>query len=244
MRGAKRKYHFIPLPNELQSLFDSVRRKIQSTSNGRQASEPVAGFQHFLKIQQQLELVHGSADPDISPKEITELGEFGLELIKQLCEFARREHILEAHSTLAGIAIGVTDWIMINHGRIVVLEPVVDAIAATANSTSNPGTLSHMTDFMGQVATNCSDRIKYDLDLDNPLRPWRLLQINRGITATRSHNPDTMTRVFDDLVAAIPYDAPEFFTEGMREMALKNYPDFIKNVMHEYYEKHSHPRSH
>ncbi|HBS25929.1 MAG TPA: hypothetical protein DD827_02180 [Gammaproteobacteria bacterium] len=248
MNAALRKHRFIPLPGELQALFDAVSSNFKlagsAKTENQESTELIAGFQQFLSIQKQLEMANGSADPDISSTEITELGEFGLGLINHLGEVAREQKLVETNIALAAITIGVADWIMTNHGRIVILEPVVDAIAAEANATSDHRTLANMADFMGRVAASCTDVIKHDLGVENPRRPWRLLQVNRGITATRSHSRQTMIRVFDDLVMAIPHEAPAFFTEGMREMDSQNYPDFIREVMHEYYEKHSHPRGH
>ena len=248
MNAENQKHQFIPLPEELQSLFDSVSGHFETIAGAALTAQAANGliseFQQFLSIQKQLEMVNGSVDPDVSPSEITELGEFALGLLNHLGEVALEQNIPQVNSALAEITIGVADWVMVHHGRIAVLEPVVDAIAAQANASSDQNLLSQMTDFMGRVAVSCTDVIKHDLDFGHPDRPWRLLQINRGITATRSHDPQTMTRVFDDLVIAIPHEAPEFFTEGMREMNSRNYPDFIRDVMHEYYEKHSHPRGH
>ena len=87
------------------------------------------------------------------------------------------------------------------------------------------------------VARACHVILRHDLDNANPTRPWRVLNINRGIVATRSQDLDVMNAVFSDLILAIPMDAPEFFSEGMSEMVRQNYPEPVCEVMQEFYER-------
>ena len=113
MNAALRKHRFIPLPGELQALFDAVSSNFKlagsAKTENQESTELIAGFQQFLSIQKQLEMANGSADPDISSTEITELGEFGLGLINHLGEVGREQKLVETNIALAAITIGVAD---------------------------------------------------------------------------------------------------------------------------------------
>lgn len=117
------------------------------------------------------------------------------------------------------------------------IQSVVDGLAYLANAVHDKAVLSQMAVFMGQVARACHVILRHDLDNANPTRPWRVLNINRGIVATRSQDLDVMNAVFSDLILAIPMDAPEFFSEGMSEMVRQNYPEPVCEVMQEFYER-------
>jgi hypothetical protein len=104
--------------------------------------------------------------------------------------------------------------------------------------------LEPLTLFMGRVAQASSSAIKQDLEKNNPIRPWRILHLNRGIMATRTHNPALMERVFDDLVRYLPEDAPTFFAEGMQQMEALNYPQPVRQIMGRYFDRWTRPRMH
>lgn len=241
-----RRTPFIPQRVEIPELFSAVALEMESISgsDSKKISKLLSSFRQFLAIQEQLSRTDSLGSPGINPVEISELGEYGLTLLYELSGFAdelQQQGILQQIQT---IVLGTTEWIISKSGRIARPEPVVDALAAITNRSRDKTELEQLANFMGRVSIACADTIKHDLDLTNPGRPWRLLQINRGIAATRSHNTEVMAKVFEDLVVAIPYDAPDFFIEGMREMEALSYPDFVRSVIQEYHERFSHPRSH
>ena len=85
--------------------------------------------------------------------------------------------------------------------------------------------------------------IRQDLDKANPGRPWRILHMNRAIVATRTHQPDVMDEAFTVLTEHLPEDAAGFFSQGMEQMDLLNYPPHVREVMDRYYRKWSVNRS-
>ncbi len=85
--------------------------------------------------------------------------------------------------------------------------------------------------------------IQQDLEKTNPGRPWRVLHLNRAIVATRTHQPDVMDEAFALLTQHLPEDAADFFTQGMEQMELLNYPPHVREVMDRYYRKWSVHRS-
>jgi len=80
--------------------------------------------------------------------------------------------------------------------------------------------------------------IKSDLEAINPMRPWRILNLNWGIVATRSHNTELMAQVFDQMIKNIPADVQQFFDEGMQQMEIVNYPQGVRALMKRYAQGH------
>ena len=133
---------------------------------------------------------------------------------------------------------------MRHEGLIGILEPVVNLLAGLANRVHEPEELEPLALFMGRIIQASAEPIKQDLEKNNPSRPWRVLHINRGIVATRTHNPEIMVQVFDDLVRYLPEDAPTFFAEGMQQMEELNYPLPVRVIMGRYFDQWTRPRMH
>ena len=74
-----------------------------------------------------------------------------------------------------------------------------------------------------------------DLEKMNPGRPWRVLLLNYGIVATRSHNTASMEAAFAVLTSKLPEDATRFFSEGMQQMDALDYPSHVRKVMEKYH---------
>jgi len=174
---------------------------------------------------------------------VTELGEYALGLFEQTLEWASRLRLPEVHQTLQIQVINMARWIGRHGGKIQLLEPIVDALAQQANTTQAPAELLDLYQSMGEIVDATDDFIREDLEKTNPGRPWRVLQLNRAIVATRTHQPDAMDVAFQALVSHLPQDAPKFFSEGMEQMDLLNYPPHVREVMDRYYRKWSINRS-
>ncbi|MHB8551767.1 MAG: hypothetical protein ACYDB8_12510 [Acidiferrobacterales bacterium] len=143
---------------------------------------------------------------------------------------------------LTGLTIA--DWTIRHHGHLRSLEPVVNALADAANRTTETGDLERMARFMGEVIHASDSFIQQDMEKTNPGRPWRLLHLNRGIVATRSHNLALMGEVFDELVSALPEEASGFFEQGMQQMEALDYPAPVRKLMARYHSAWSRPMLH
>ncbi|TCK17812.1 hypothetical protein DFR30_1061 [Thiogranum longum] len=170
---------------------------------------------------------------------VTELGEYALGLFEETLGWATRLGLPEVHQDLQTHTISMARWIGRHGGEIQLLEPVVDALAQQANTMCAPDELLTLYQTMGEVIDATADFIREDLEKDNPGRPWRVLQMNRAIVATRTHQTDAMDTAFQALISHLPQDAPKFFSEGMEQMDLLNYPPHVREVMDRYYRKWS-----
>jgi hypothetical protein len=213
----------------------------------RDDSDPsllAAAFDQLLDVMARSERSQAQeSEPAADAGSITEIGEYALELFDQTL---RRANDLDLPVVFAGLqayTIAMARWIAVHGGQLMTLEPVVDAFARCANSTREPAELVDLYGAMGDVLNAASPVIQRDLERSNPGRPWRILHLNRAIVATRTHRPDLMEEAFGSLIKHLPDDAAGFFSQGMEQMDLLNYPPHVRAVMDRYYRKWSINRS-
>jgi hypothetical protein len=98
---------------------------------------------------------------------------------------------------------------------------------------------------IAEKITNSTDKmIKTDINKSEPGHPWRILNLNHGIIATRTHNIDIMNTVFEQLLQRLPDDAANFFADGMKQMVIIGYPEHVKHVMEQFYQLTNNPTLH
>lgn len=202
-------------------------------------------FDELFNVMQRSD-AEGAAEhsmPGVAPGAITELGEYALELFDEALRWANHLDLPEVFTTLQAYTIAMARWIAGRGGQLLTLEPVVDAFARQANSSQDPGELVALYAAMSDTVQATNPVIRQDIEKTNPGRPWRILLLNRAIVATRSHQPDLMEEAFTTLVEHLPEDAAGFFSQGMEQMDLLNYPRHVRAVMDRYYRKWSVNRS-
>ena len=232
---AEARHNFLELSETLQALADTV-----NTNTEEPIDITIAAMNQFFDIAEGVD----ASKTEFVANDISDIGEQGLLLLEKLIFKAEALHDLTEKQQLEHIALAIADWIIQRDGSINLLEPIVDALAQLANVASDEDQLIDLAEFMGEIADACSDAIKQDLELSNMQRPWRILNINRGIVATRTNDPQTMRSVFSDLIKALPMDAPGFFKEGMSEMIRLDYPPHVRDVMQEYFDQTDLPQIH
>jgi len=220
------------------------RHAISSKIVGESSDEPIDIT--IAEMNQFFDIVDGvdAKKNTFAANDISDIGEHGISLLEKLKHKADSLKLVAEEKSLQQIILVVADWIIEREGSINLLDPIVDALAQIANATQDQQQLIALAEFMGEIADACSDAIKHDLEITNMHRPWRILNINRGIVATRTYDANTMRNVFSMLIKALPMDAPGFFKEGMSEMVRLNYPDHVRDVIHEFYEKTEMPLIH
>lgn len=183
-------------------------------------------------------------EDELSADEITDVGAQGLSLIDNLIDRLMTQNLSSHKQDVEQVALTIANWVIKHQGKLVNIQSVVDGLAYMANAVDDKVSLLQLSTFMSQVANACCDDIQHDLDNSDPSRPWRTLNMNRGIVATRTHDLDIMRSVFDDLIKAIPLDAPMFFKEGISEMERLNYPQPVRELMQTFYDQTQLPALH
>ena len=141
----------------------------------------------------------------------------------------------QAKTDVEKVAVGIALWVVRHEGEIRALDTIVNGFAAQANSTSADDTLRALYSAMHVVLEHCAPSIKQDVDKTNPGRPWRALNFNVAIVATRTQDAQLMHEAFDTLSRNLPEDAPAFFEEGLRQSDKPVYGPIVKSLMQEYF---------
>lgn len=184
-----------------------------------------------------------NANTLLEEKEISEIGGYTLELIEGLVSLAQGQHDKNGVDTkktdlqrrdVMRLSIPVSLWIARQGGRLKQIDMVVNSLAGYANELSESAMLGELAGVIGEIIQASSDDIKQDFEQTNPMRPWRILNLNYGIVATRSHEPALIETAYDALVKNLPQDARGFFREGMLQMDIIGYPQEVRDVVERY----------
>lgn len=175
------------------------------------------------------ELAGGAVNSD----DITRIGDYALSLLDVMAS-----HIEESSGQpdreLMRLAIPVALWIEQHGGRIEQLDIVVNALAGYANNLHDTAHLAELCKVFSRVIAAAADDLKQDLEQTSPMRPWRILNLNYGIVATRSHDTQLIEQAYATLVKNLPQDARQFFREGMQQMEIIGYPQEVREVVEKY----------
>jgi hypothetical protein len=234
------------LTGPLDELVEAFREsKRQADADGSEPALLATAFGQLFDAMQRSEASQAANDdrPGVAPGDITELGEYALGLFQQAERWAHALGLRGVFALVRGYTIAAACWVARHGGQLSNLEPVVDAFAGQANETRDAGELLALFQAMDEVLQAAAPAIRQDIEKTNPGRPWRILHLNRAIVATRTHRPELMEKAFDDLVVHLPDDAAGFFSQGMEQMDLLNYPAHVRAVMDRYYKRWSLNRS-
>ncbi len=158
----------------------------------------------------------------------------GLRFIGDLAALARRLDQAQAARSAETLALPLACWMLRRGVELETPELVVNAAATLANQLREPDELAVLHGLMSEIVEGVSPAAIHTDPL-NPNRPWRLLLLNRGIVATRSHRTNLMVESFQAICEQLPDDAAEFFREGMGQMEALDYPPPVREVMERYY---------
>lgn len=210
------------------------------------AQDPESSPGSLLAAMGQAIDVMQRAEADISSKssesaveegDISRIGDYVLTLIEGLLGHVQAASDMQAANqakALVRLTLPVAMWVAHCGGRLDKLDLVVNAIADYANEYREPEQLAELTRVIATIIQATSESVRQDLEQTNAMRPWRVLHLNYGIVATRSHEPKLIEAAYDVLVKHLPNDAREFFKQGMQQMDIIGYPQAVREVVERY----------
>lgn len=176
-----------------------------------------------------------TAAPD--PAEIEEIGTHALECISDLSLWAYQLGLENERDTIEDLAFDFARWIARHDGAISVLEPVVNTLARRANSTHDPAALALLGNAAREVLEHVAPQLRNGADAADPAAPWRILNFNCAIVATRSQQPGLMQAAYDLLEQNLPHDCAAFYEEGVRQAEKQVYAQHVRDIMRERFAK-------
>ncbi|WP_297360254.1 hypothetical protein [Acidiferrobacter sp.] len=232
----------IPAPTDalerlrrIQGMLQAAWRPQGKAGGENDPATLTATLEQFFTMLAEFDDRYGPRGP-LPDSDATRLGNTGLLTLAELIDISQQLGLAKPKTELERLAVSIGDWIMRHQGTVRALEPIVNGLAVMANELHEATALEDMTAFMGRLMQATASDIAADSDKSDDRRPWRILQLNRAIVATRSHNTELMSGVFDDLIQSFPEDAKNFFREGMRQMEVVPYPARVRAVMTQYFQ--------
>ena len=169
----------------------------------------------------------------LEEKDISKIGGYALDLLEGMVALVEGK-TGEKNRELLRLSLPLSLWVARHGGKLSQIDMLVNSFAGYANEISEPYMLSELTTVIREVIEACDDEIRRDLEQTNMMRPWRILNLNYGIVATRSHQPELIEQAYDALVKNLPQDAREFFKEGLEQMDAVGYPEEVREVVERY----------
>ncbi len=169
----------------------------------------------------------------LEEKDISQIGQYALDLLEGMVAFVQNK-TGEQNRDLLRLSLPLSLWVARHGGKLSQIDMVVNSLAGYANEIAESHPLAELTGVIKEVVDACDDEIRRDFEQTNMMRPWRILNLNYGIVATRSHQPELIEQAYDALAKNLPQDAREFFKEGLQQMDIVGYPDEVREVVERY----------
>lgn len=227
--------------NAISDLALEVTQAVLARSEEAQSvmedqSGPIAlarALSDFFQVAGALETGAAQLDQD----ELQEFCAYGLDLLDRLAFLVRKIEIMDKRGAVARMFASMGVWVARRGATIDNLEGAADGFGMIVNATTATDDLRSLCDLIEEVIAAGSMRLRLDEERADAWRPWRVINLNAGIAATRSLDPELMDRTFERMGRRLPYDMPEFLADGMRQAAFQDVPDAVKDVIRRHMEK-------
>lgn len=234
----------MPIPAEIRAGFEEASRLVQQsfTDSGIQAGGQVTpnqlgeAIEQFLFVFDKLDREHGEKGP-LPYDDASQMGDHAIGFLMDLAYWAERLRLPKSKMDLEKTALAVAHWVIRHHGELRTLEPLVNSLAASANLTQDVATLKAMCQVISDVIEHASPQIKQDLEKHDATRPWRILNFNYAIVATRTQDRALMEKAFDTLGRNLPEDCPAFFEQGLQQAQKEVYGAEVRELMQDYFKR-------
>lgn len=212
---------------------DAEAQKIMNDDSGPLAL--ASALSDFFQVAAQLDTEDAYMDSD----DMAEFGAYGIDLLDRLDFLVRKLEIMDQRDNMSRLIPSLAVWLARHDAIIDNLAGTADGFGLLVNGLSQPEDLAEMCEIMDEVIEAASEKLQMDEDKSDTWRPWRVINLNAGIAATRSLDPELMERIFEKLGRRLPYDMPGFFADGKRQMLGQNVPEAVSAVMNRHAEKWS-----
>ncbi|MDP2239392.1 MAG: hypothetical protein Q8K18_04410 [Burkholderiales bacterium] len=218
----------------LRQTFENAARSVTESFQragpfpGQEVTPPLL----IEAIAQCLDIASGNEKAGaLPPQEVDKLGTHALECVSDLALWAHQLGLDTERDAIENLAIDFALWIAANGGVISVLEPVVNALARRANSSHTPETLTALLHLTHELVAHADPRAGNSLESANPDQPWRILNFNLAIIATRTQKPELMNAAYDLLEQNLPHECAAFYEEGLNQAQKRVYEPQVHEIM-------------
>lgn len=168
---------------------------------------------------------------------ISELAHYALDLVDRLQAQLWYLDIHNQRDRLSRLFASLAVWFARQDAILDNLNGAGDSFAILVNGENDSTVLADMSRLMNEVLEAASNEIKMDEDRSDQFRPWRVLNLNSGVAATRSFDAKLMQDTFEKMERRLPHDLPGFFADGKRQVQMQEVPDDVREVMTQFADK-------
>lgn len=198
---------------------------------------PLRVAQALSDFFQMASAIENSEDA-VDAQDIAGVAEYALDLFDRVAFQLNELQITDQREHVSRLFATMSVWFARRGAELANLQGAADGFASLTNGLEEPADLTEMCLLMEEVVEAAAPAVVADADRSNPWRPWRVLNLNVGVAATRAMDPELMNRVFGNLVQRLPLDAPSFFADGRSQMDVQEVPEAVREVLRQYADKY------
>lgn len=226
------------IPEISDLALQVMKRAISENELTATLNDPEAGpialasaLSDFFQITASLEQKPDQVEPEV----FSELAHYGLDLLDRLEHQLKLLGVEDQKDNLSRVYGSMAIW-MARHGAVLEnLRGTAEGLAHLVNGLQNASELATLCRHINEVIESASEQLQLDADKENPWRPWRVLNLNAGVAATRSLNTQLMQETFDRMGQRLPDDMPTFFADGKEQLVGQaDVPDEVHALMNQY----------
>jgi hypothetical protein len=215
--------------------------KTQKITDEQSGPIPLAAaMSDFFQIASALENGQEMEDSEA----ISELAHYALDLVDRLQSQLWYLDIHDQRDNLSRLFAALAVWFARQDAILDNLKGAGDSFAILVNGENDKAELASMSRLMGELLDAASNEIKLDVDRSDIWRPWRVLNLNAGVAATRSFDVDLIEATYQTMGQRLPDDMPGFLADGKRQAATQEVPDEVRDVVNRHAGKWPTPLAH
>jgi len=215
--------------------------KTQKITDEQSGPIPLASaMSDFFQIASALENGQELEDSEA----ISELAHYALDLVDRLQSQLWYLDIHDQRDDLSRLFASLAVWFARHDAVLDNLKGAGDSFAILVNGENDKTELASMSRLMEELLDAASSEIKMDQDRSDIWRPWRVLNLNAGVAATRSFDVELIENTYATMGRRLPDDMPGFLADGKRQASTQQVPDEVRDVVNRHAEKWPTPLAH
>ncbi|OOZ45179.1 hypothetical protein [Solemya velum gill symbiont] len=230
----------IEIPTIADQALGIMKRVIDENEKTQEITDQASGPLPLASaLSDFFQLASGLEQEEQKPESeaISELGHYTLDLLDRLASQIWHLDIHDQRDNMARLFVSLAVWFARHNAVQDNLQATADSFAILVNGEQDSDELANLSRFIDEVLESASDEIKTDEDKSDPWRPWRVLNLNSGVAATRALDTQLMQTTFEHMERRLPYDLPGFFADGKRQMESQDVPEEVNQLISQYAEK-------
>lgn len=240
-----------PLVLEIDALSDLALPIVKAMLDKEDQAKEIMGEENgplmlasALSDFFQMAAVIDSGQGQLDDEGRDEFAAYGLDLLDRLSYLVRQLELMDHRNDMSRLFASMGVWLARQEATLDNLEGTADGFGWLVNGINDTRELAEMCGLMEEVIAATSETLQLDQERANPRRPWRVINLNCGIAATRSLDAELMDRTLEKLGRRLPYDMPGFLADGRRQIMLQEVPEAVREVMNRHAGKWPGPPAH